>query len=100
MKRITCVSLLLVMISAGVSAQQRYDVVISEFMADPSPPVGLPGTEWVELHNRSGQPVNLQGWRLGDAGSQSGPMPFYTLYPGRQVIVCANSAVAALSAYG
>ncbi|MBL7758908.1 MAG: lamin tail domain-containing protein, partial [Chitinophagaceae bacterium] len=100
MKRITCVSLLLVMISAGVRAQQRYDVVISEFMADPSPPVGLPGTEWIELHNRSGRPVNLQGWRLADAGSQSGPMPFYILNPGRQVIVCANSAVAALSAYG
>lgn len=100
MKQITCVSLLLVMISAGVRAQQRYDVVISEIMADPSPPIGLPGTEWIELHNRSGQPVNLQGWRLADAGSQSGPLPSYTLYPGRQVIVCANSAMAALSAYG
>lgn len=100
MKRITCVSLLLIVISAGLKAQQRYDVVISELMADPSPPIGLPGAEWVELHNRSGQPVNLQGWRLTDAVSQSGPMPSYTLYPGRQVVVCANSAVAALSAYG
>ncbi|MFT3677864.1 MAG: lamin tail domain-containing protein [Chitinophagaceae bacterium] len=88
------------MISAGLKAQQRYDVVISEIMADPSPPIGLPGVEWIELHNRSGQPVNLQGWRLADAGSQSGPMPSYTLHPGRQVIVCANSAVASLSAYG
>lgn len=91
---------MLIVISAGLSAQQRYDIVISEFMADPSPPIGLPGTEWIELHNRSGLPVNLQSWRLADAASQSGPMPSYTLYPGRQVVVCANSAVAALSAYG
>lgn len=91
---------MLMVISTGLKAQQRYDIVISELMADPSPPVGLPGVEWVELHNRSGQPVNLQGWRLADAGSQSGPMPAYTLHPGRQVVICANSAVAALSAYG
>lgn len=29
------------------------DVIVSEIMADPSPPVGWPEVEWVEIHNNS-----------------------------------------------
>ena len=44
-------------------------------MIDPSPQIGLPNGEWIELKSTSGSPIDLQGWRVGDAGGQSGPMP-------------------------
>ncbi|MEN9524622.1 MAG: hypothetical protein RLZZ256_6, partial [Bacteroidota bacterium] len=79
---------------------QRYEVVIHEIFADPTPSVGLPNTEWIEIRNRSLAPISLQGWRLGDAGGQSGPIPNITLYPDSLLILCANSSVTALSTYG
>jgi len=78
----------------------RYDVVISEIMADPSPAVQLPGNEWIELRNTSNVAFNLQGWRIGDATGISGPMPAYLLKPDSMVIVCTGSAVAAMQVYG
>lgn len=81
-------------------AQKRYDVVIDEIMVDPSPQVGLPANEWIELKNISSGPINLQGWRLVDGGGQSGAMPGFTLEPGSFVIICTGSAVTAMSAFG
>lgn len=81
-------------------AQNRYDVVIDEIMADPSPQVGLPNNEWIELKNTTSSSVNLQNWRIGDATGQSGPMPNFILLPDSFVIVCTSSAVAAMSAFG
>jgi len=81
-------------------SQNRYDIVINEIMADPSPQVSLPNNEWIELKNTTAVPVNLQNWRIGDASGQSGPMPNFTLQPDSFVIVCTGSAVAALSAFG
>ncbi len=81
-------------------AQNRYDVVIDEIMADPTPQVGLPSTEWIELKNTTAAPINLQNWRIGDATGQSGPMPNFTLQPDSFVIVCTSGAVAAMSAFG
>ncbi len=81
-------------------AQNRYDVVIDEIMADPTPQLGLPGNEWIELKNTSSSPLNLQGWRIGDSGGQSGPIPDFILAPDSFVIICTGSAVAAMSAFG
>lgn len=81
-------------------AQNRYDVVIDEIMADPTPQISLPSNEWIELRNVSANPVNLQNWRIGDASGQSGPMPNFVLQPDSFVIVCTGSAVAAMQAYG
>ncbi len=81
-------------------AQNRYDVVINEIMADPSPQIGLPANEWIELKNTGSSPVNLQGWRIGDVNGQSGPMPDFILEPGSFVIICTGSAVATMSTFG
>jgi hypothetical protein len=81
-------------------AQSPYDVVIDEIMADPTPPVGLPNNEWLELKNTTTSAINLQNWRIGDASSQSGPMPNFTLLPDSFVIICTASAVTAMSAFG
>lgn len=97
MKSLLLVTLLL---PVWLAAQNRNDVVIDEIMADPSPAIGLPENEWIELKNTSTVPINLQGWRIGDAGGQSGPMPDYTLQPDSFVIVCTGSAAAALAPFG
>ncbi len=92
--------ILFIILSVNLSAQNRYDVVIDEIMADPSPQIGLPNNEWIELKNVSTVVINLQGWRIGDASGQSGSMPDYLLQPGSFVIVCTGTAVTALSAFG
>lgn len=92
--------LLIMLLSLSVKAQNRYDVVIDELMADPSPQVGLPNNEWIELRNITAAPVSLLGWRISDATGSSGPMPNYLLKPDSIVIVCSNSAMTTMSAYG
>ena len=88
------------MLPVYLLAQNRYSVVIDEIMADPTPQIGLPNNEWIELKNTTALPINLQNWRIGDATGQSGPMPNFTLQPDSFVIVCTASAVAAMSAFG
>ncbi len=75
-------------------------MVIDEIMADPTPIIGLPNNEWLELKNTTTAAINLQNWRIGDATGQSGPMPNFILQPDSFVIVCTGSAVAAMSAFG
>ena len=79
---------------------QRYDVVIDELIADPTPQVGLPNAEWIELKNTTAFPINLSGWKIGDGGGISGPMPNYILKPDSFVIVCPGSAVPLLAPFG
>ena len=78
----------------------RYDIVIDEIMADPTPQVGLPNNEWIELKNTSAVAINLQGFRISDLTGQSGAMPSYVLKPDSFVIICTSSAVTAMSAFG
>ena len=69
---------------------KRFDIVIDEIMADPSPQVALPNTEWIELKNTSGRALNLQGWRITTSSSTSGIFPNYVL-PADSFLVITNS---------
>lgn len=92
--------LLLLLFCCVANAQQRFDVVIDEIMADPSPQVGLPNVEYIELKNVSNQSINLQGWKLLSASATSNAFPSYTLPPDSFVIIATSSGTAQLAAYG
>jgi hypothetical protein len=92
--------LLLIFFPFLAFTQGRYDVVIDEIMADPSPQIGLPNNEWIELKNTSRQSINLHDWRLGDGSGQSGAMPDFNLQPDSLVIVCGSSSLPTMSLFG
>lgn len=93
--------LLLLLCCGSVFAQpvSRYDVIITEIMADPDPAVALPNAEYVELKNKSNKAINLQGWRLTTTSSRSGAFPHFVLQPDSFVIVTTASQQAALSLF-
>jgi hypothetical protein len=66
------------------------DVIITEFMCDPSPSVGLPEAEYVEIFNKSGKYFDIGGWTLGDA-SGDGTIHTSWLEPGGYKILCSMS---------
>ena len=78
---------------------QRYDIVIDELFPDPSPSVGLPNYEWIEIKNTSAFPVNLKGWKMSDLTSSSTPFSELILQPDSFLIVCSTTAFSALSSF-
>jgi hypothetical protein len=76
---------------------QPYEIVIDEIMADPSPSVGLPEVEWIELRNVSNHDVNLMGCRIAKPSGKSGPIPVHILQPDSSILICSSGSVAALN---
>lgn len=68
------------------------DVIITEFMADPSPVIGLPELEFVEIHNKSNKYFDLTGWKLGD-NATDGTITGGWLAPGDYLVLCAATSV-------
>lgn len=73
---------------------QRNDVLIHEIMADPTPVIGLPPTEYIELYNRTDGELILEGWKL-QLGKTRKTLP-NILLPGHGFAVIAAAADAAL----
>ena len=70
------------------------DVVINEIMADPSPVVGLPEVEFVELYNATtDRTFELADWTFSDGGTPVS-LPAYTLTPGNYVLLTATANLA------
>jgi hypothetical protein len=68
------------------------DVLINEFFPDPSPVIGLPELEFIEVYNRSNKYFNLNKWKIGDA-SADGTISQKILGPGEFAVLCASSSV-------
>jgi len=78
---------------------KTYDVLINEIMADPSPVVGMPDAEYIELYNRSALPVDIKNWVLV-LGSSAKIIPQYTLPAGGYIILCSTTSKPLLEPYG
>ncbi|UOQ78609.1 lamin tail domain-containing protein [Hymenobacter sp. 5516J-16] len=78
-------------------------VLITEIMADETPVVGLPASEFVEVHNASATAVlDLAGVRLLKPGSTSAAVfpAGATLLPGEYAVVCGSTRAAQFASYG
>lgn len=79
---------------------KRYDVVINEIFPDPSPVIGLPNAEFIELKNVSDSAFNLRNWKLSDGTSTATIKSNFILQPDSFVIICATAAVASYKNFG
>ena len=76
-----------------------FDIVINEIMAKPSPLIGLPDVEFIELKNRTSYKINLKNWNL-TFGKTSRSLEEIDILPNGYLIVTAKSDTAIMSDYG
>ncbi len=68
------------------------DVIINEFICDPTPQVGLPEVEYVEIYNKSNKFFDVANWQLGDAVS-NGTVTSSVLAPGNYMVLTSTTNV-------
>ncbi len=78
-----------------ITATDPRDIVLTEIFADPSPSIGLPGSEFIELLNRSNNHINLMGFEIS-----GGTLPDFTIAPGGYVILTATGNVDDYTSFG
>jgi len=83
----------------GIKGSAIGDVVITEIMADPSPPVQLPAREYLEITNRTADSISLEGWML-IATNDSSFLPRSWIRPDEYIILCSSSGKTEFSSYG
>ncbi len=76
-----------------------YDVVFNELMVDPSPVVGLPDYEYIELYNRTNAAINLQGWKLKYATTEK-ILPAAIILPDSFLVITSPSGLSYFSSFG
>ncbi|MBX9850318.1 MAG: lamin tail domain-containing protein [Cytophagaceae bacterium] len=74
-------------------------ILITEIFCDPSPAIGLPMEEYVELYNNTADTIDLNGFSLNDP-SQSAILPFIKLNPFSYLILTSSSAQNEFLSYG
>ena len=87
----------------GVPVAPRVgELLITEIMADETPAVGLPASEFVEIYNNSAKTLSLRGVRLLKPGSSPAALLPDTaqLLPGQYAVVCGSTRAAQFAAYG
>ena len=86
-------------ISFSYYQPQAFDVVFNEIMADPSPQVGLPNYEYLELYNQTDKIMELDQWKL-TIGTSEKTFEHVSIQPGDYLIVAKDEAGEELSVYG
>jgi hypothetical protein len=74
-------------------------VIINEIMARPSPVVGLPNVEYIELFNRSTSAVSIKGWRLRGNNSII-TLPDTKIEPNSYLIVSGVNGASSMAQFG
>ncbi len=82
------------------ASQSRYDILITEFLPDPSPPMGLPESEFIELKNSSAHDFNLHNWKISNGNIAATIKTDYLLKADSFLILCPTASAAAYSHLG
>lgn len=82
-----------------VQTANIYDIVINEIFADPTPSIGLPEAEFIEIYNRSNKNFDLENYTFSDASSDV-LLPNITLQAGEYAIICDVDDTTAFSSFG
>src|SRR5690606_22953011 len=75
------------------------ELLITEIMADPAPPLGLPEADYLEIYNPTEKVLSLKGIQLSDAVATT-TLPNALLQPGEYAILCASGNADEFSAFG
>lgn len=86
--------------TAWAQPVNRFSVVIDEIFPDPSPSVGLPAYEFIEVKNVSAHPISLRHWKISDGSATATIQADLTLAPDSFLIICPNAAVPYYESYG
>ena len=78
---------------------KEFDIVINEIMADPTPVVGLPDGEYIELYNRTSKTINLNGWKLA-VGTRLKTFANCEILPNGFLIITDTASVKYFQEYG
>lgn len=87
----------------GVPVAPRVgELLITELMADETPVVGLPASEFIELHNPTTKTLSLRGVRLlKPGGGPAAVLPDTArLLPGQYAVVCGSTRAGQFAGYG
>ena len=79
-----------------VEKAEQDEILITELMVDPSPAIGLPQTEYIELYNNSGKVFDLSGYKVR-IGSNERALRDSIIFPGAYIIVTDDDQVASFS---
>ncbi len=81
-----------------VEKPRPLDVIITEIMADPSPSIGLPEAEYLEIYNRTDKNISLDGVTISSGTPRALGASFIPAHA--YLILCDVEDVAAFSSYG
>ncbi len=82
-----------------IDTAQLREIVFNELMIDPTPTVGLPDIEYIELLNTSNKAFNLKDYQLINTTTPR-VLPEFILQPGAYVLLCNTTDVSTLLSYG
>jgi hypothetical protein len=78
---------------------KSFDVVFNELMVDPSPRVGLPEFEYIELYNRTNVPIDVSNW-VFTHGTTTRTIPNAIIQPDSFLVLVAPAALDSMIQFG
>ncbi len=76
-----------------------FDLLITEIMADPTPAIGLPDAEYLEIHNTTTNIFDLSDYKIR-VGTTEKTLPDSFIYPDEFVILTDDDNASLLSPFG